>query len=89
MKKEEIVELIDEIIEDKKYDNKLNLFMTILITLFGILTIWIIADTYRHNSDVDYHNEQLQFCKDIYYSDNVVLEQCRDYFVILEKGDDK
>lgn len=89
MNKKEIEELINERIKDTKYWKIVDFVIWIIIGGMTLYIAWFIVDTFRHNSDVDYHNEKLQFCKDIYKSDNVVLEQCKDYFVIVEKGSDK
>jgi len=89
MEKEEIKKLIDKKIADAQIDSRSCIFIVIVITISASLLIGFYISVLRHNCDVDHRNEQLQFCKDIYYSDNVVLEQCQDYFVIVERGVDK
>ena len=86
MKKEEIEKLIDERISNEQIDTRVIVSCIFIIFILLFICIIFYINTLRHNSDVDYHNEQLQFCKDIYYSDNVVLEQCQDYFLIVERG---
>ena len=83
----EQIKRIEEIYDNCKFTSYLGyiaMFLTMVLIAVCIV-FWLI--TSRHNSDVDYQNKQLSFCKDIYESDHVVLEQCKDYFVIL--GDDK
>lgn len=87
MKKEELEELIDERLENKKYSDKLAFMCSIAIGILSLLAIICICMTFWHNSKVDYQNEKLEFCKSIYDSDHVVLEQCKDYFVIVESSD--
>ncbi len=86
MKKEELEELIDERLENKKYCNKSDFMIIISMCVFLLLAIIAICRTFWHNSEVDYQNEKLEFCKSIYDSDNVVLEQCKEYFVIVERS---
>lgn len=76
-----------KIVNDNFYDRKLCCIFWLVISFFIMLVVFYIAYVSKHNSDVDYRNKQLEFCDGIYKSDNVILEQCKDYFVILESGD--
>lgn len=78
---------ISEIVNDNFYDRKLYCIFCFFTSFFIMLLGFYIAHVFKHNSDVDYRNKQLEFCDGIYKSDNVILEQCKDYFVILESGD--
>ena len=62
----------------------LFLFIGCLVFLF-----WFGIDTERHNSDVDYQNKQLSFCQSIYESDHVVLDKCKNYFIILGENENE
>lgn len=81
--KEEILDIVHDELHDTKYD---YIFIGFLILL--LICIFYVGHIFKHNSDVDYQNEQLKFCKEIYNSDHVVLEQCKDYFVILGGNND-
>ena len=80
---EEQLKTIHEIYDNSKYyDMVMVVSFSVFVVLVAVCFVfWL--NTSRHNSDVDYQNKQLSFCKDIYESDHVVLEQCKDYFVIL------
>ena len=84
---EEQTKEIEEIFDNSKFnDMVIAVSMLVFIVIIAVCFVfWLI--TSRHNSDVDYQNKQLSFCKDIYESDHVILDKCKDYFVIL--GDDK
>jgi len=82
MEKEEIEEYVKKYFYEN-YKSEL-VFVIVLIFLIVFITICIVISSW-HNSEVDYYNSQLNFCKDIYNSDKVVLEQCKEYFVVLEK----
>ena len=77
--KDEILEIVKVELHNTKVDYAFYIAFCILV-LIGVFYVGYI---FKHNSDVDYHNEQLSFCKGIYESDHVVLEQCKDYFFIL------
>ncbi len=86
MKKEEIIKEIEKKVNEYAernlhYEYISNIIICICIFLS---VIWVIILLW-HNSDVDKYNKQLQFCKDIHNSDNVILEQCKEYFVIMNK----
>lgn len=85
MNKEEIIELINEELETKKWSDKCDLYISFVIGICFVLCCFSICFTFFHNSEVDAENEKLTFCKDIYKSDNVVLEQCKEYFIIIDE----
>lgn len=72
-----------KIVKDELHDTKWEYIFMSFFSLLVLIAVIYVAHVFKHNSDVDYHNTQLQFCKGIYESDHVVLEQCKDYFVIL------
>ena len=86
MEKEEIIKEIAEKVNESADRNLHYEYIANIIICIGIFlcVIWVTIILW-HNSDVDKHNKQLQFCKDIHDSDNVILEQCKDYFVIMNK----
>ena len=75
--------VIDEIHKECRFNNITLIIVFIGISLLAVMYCFVLW----HNSNTDYRNEQLEFCLNIYDSDHVVLEQCKDYFIIL--GDDK
>lgn len=81
--KEEIL----KIVHSELHNTTLDIIMFFIMFVLIVSCIIYIAYVCRHNSDVDYRNKQLEFCDGIYKSDNVILDQCKDYFVILESGD--
>lgn len=80
---EEQTKEIEDIIEDKKTTSLMSVLLWVLVIAGCNYTVWYGFNTIRHNSDVDQENKQLAYCKSIYDSDHVVLQQCKDYFVIL------
>lgn len=59
------------------------------IVLIGVFSFILYSMIYweRNYNDVDERIEDLSFCKGIYESDHVILDKCKDYFVIL--GDEE
>ena len=86
MEKEEIIKEIEKKVNEYAKRNLHYEYISNIIIWICILScvICVIILSW-HNSDVDKHNKQLQFCKDIHDSDNIILEQCKDYFVIMNK----
>ena len=87
--KEQILEIknICESNHHKDWSLFINLFLFIGCLVF---LVWFAIDTNRYNSFVDYQNKQLNFCQSIYESDHVVLDKCKDYFIILgEDGNER
>lgn len=80
---EEQTKEIEDIIEDKNTSSLVFVLLWVLIIASFNYIIWYGFNTIRHNSDVDQENKQLAYCKSIYDSDHVVLQQCKDYFVII------
>ena len=83
MKKEEIEEYIDYKIKTRFIGSLWELIFWFLVLIFLAYSVYEIVDVYRYNSDVEYRNKQLEFCSNIYNSDHVILEQCKEYFIIL------
>lgn len=84
MKKDEIENIIKDYIDTRIITNQWELLFCIIILVFFAYGGYLIASTLKHNSDVDYRNRELKFCSDIYNSDKVILEQCKEYFIILD-----
>ena len=77
-----------KIVKDEFHDTKIDYVFYIAFCILVLIGVFYVGYIFKHNSDVDYHNEKLQFCKEIYNSDHVVLEKCKDYFVILGGNND-
>lgn len=81
MSEKEIIDLFDERIINKKYTNKLYFNPTLFVILVT-LTVLVFFKTVIECNELKKEVKGLTFCIEIYKSDHVVLEQCKDYFVI-------
>ena len=61
-----------KIVHDELHDTKIDYVFYIAFGILVLISVFYVGYIFKHNSDVDYHNEKLQFCKEIYNSDHSV-----------------
>ena len=83
---EQLVEIKNIVNSNHRTDWLCIIAFIVLIGCFGFV-LYIMIDLKRNYNAVDGRIEDLNFCQSIYESDLVILDKCKDYFIIL--GDDK
>lgn len=82
---EQLVE-IKNIVNSNHRTNWLYIVASIVLIGSLGLVLYVMIDLKRNYNEVDERIEKLNFCQSIYESDHVILDKCKDYFVIL-RGD--
>ena len=83
---EQLVEIKNIVNSNHRSDWLCIIAFIVLIGSFG-LYFYLSIYFERNYNEVDERIEDLSFCQSIYESDHVILDKCKDYFVIL--GDDE
>ena len=83
---EQLVEIKNIVNSNHRTDWLFIVVFIVLMCIF-VFVLYIMIDWQRNYNEVDDRIEKLNFCQSIYESDHVILDKCKDYFVIL--GDDK
>ncbi len=74
---------IKNIVNSNHRTDWLCIIAFIVLMGFFCFGLYIMIDLQRNYNEVDERIEDLSFCQSIYESDHVVLDKCKDYFVIL------